>query len=934
MRKINKILSGVAAANIAFGSLASYVAFAEAKYTVSSVSAAKTNPETMAEDKTLADYQSNMEGVSLTGKDGKYQATLDTDEMKSYSSTGGSGMWFALSVTLDKEYDINELAKINGVEVEDARDGWAFAGATKPSEDATSSKYLVLWIDGSNERDITISDLGITITVKHQSTIDAEKAELEAAKTTLKDLISTAESKGYDGKSVEDAGLLNEFNDALSEANTAYAGGTLEDVKGATTRLDNAIKAIEKYLEDSASDAEKAKVDKVKAEIQAILDKTSYTEDDLFPGVWEEYDAAVKEAEEAVDNDELTLEEANRIKEALSSAVANADADAPGKAEVNEAKKTLKETLDGVKYTQDQVGAELWNDLQEAITKANEVMDNKGATLEEVTAAQGTLSAAIDAIDDIVNNSVTLTDTTTGISISGAGIMAEHKFYVSSSTNEDNNAYEFSFALKDSEDKNLSIDDIEASAVKIKVPLTKNFDSVTKVYLYQVSGSKYTAVSSSDMYINDGVLTITSNATSGNYAMSRVALKSDGTVDDSNTGEIETDTVTDSKSQVTLTSDSIDFTNAKLTATIKEDSTSQISVKINVTTKDDGAFSFKGGSAQASVPLTTNTLKNLSKVYVYQVKNDKYTAISSNVAYGRALFDITSNGDFVISAVALNLNEDGTLADSDISTPLFGFVADGEYSKEDFAEVISKNADCDIVITSTGPTGMVEFFFKAGTMELKEGAKYDFSTKFIRDYNSLGEYANDAIKKDSFVMYIDYAYEGDLPAEAQIRMSVGSSYAGQKLYYSQVLSNKIVLVQTVTVDEQGFVTVTQDHCSDYVLTTENIADTNTGTGTGAGTGTGENNKPSTGGDTTPPPTIGDPPEATKPGDNNGGNSGSGSTGGNVNVPDDYVPDPSNPDNADNPNTGVNDVSKPLSIAAFASAFAGAIAVYKKRKSNK
>ena len=50
--------------------------------------------------------------------------------------------------------------------------------------------------------------------------------------------------------------------------------------------------------------------------------------------------------------------------------------------------------------------------------------------------------------------------------------------------------------------------------------------------------------------------------------------------------------------------------------------------------------------------------------------------------------------------------------------------------------------------------------------------------------------------------------------------------AGQTLYYSQKVEAGYTLVQSVKVDSEGYITVKQDHCSTYVVTTKDVSKDN------------------------------------------------------------------------------------------------------------
>lgn len=137
-------------------------------------------------------------------------------------------------------------------------------------------------------------------------------------------------------------------------------------------------------------------------------------------------------------------------------------------------------------------------------------------------------------------------------------------------------------------------------------------------------------------------------------------------------------------------------------------------------------------------------------------------------------------------------------------------------SKDDMAVLISENVTKDVVIKSNNN---VTFTFAKGTMQAVEGKEsYDFSTTINSAYTSDMPYY---ITQHNFVSQINFNYSGKLPAEASIRFPVGTQYAGRTLYYSLMNEDHTFAeVQSVVVDAEGYITVKQNHCSSYVVTTE------------------------------------------------------------------------------------------------------------------
>lgn len=135
---------------------------------------------------------------------------------------------------------------------------------------------------------------------------------------------------------------------------------------------------------------------------------------------------------------------------------------------------------------------------------------------------------------------------------------------------------------------------------------------------------------------------------------------------------------------------------------------------------------------------------------------------------------------------------------------------------ETFANVLKENESKDVVIKSNNN---VTFTFEKGTMKSVEGKEsYDFSTIINSIYSdTMPSY----VTKDNFISQINFNYSGELPAIAYIRIPVGTQYAGKTLYYSYMNNdNTFADTQTVVVDEEGYITVKQDHCSSYVITSQ------------------------------------------------------------------------------------------------------------------
>lgn len=163
----------------------------------------------------------------------------------------------------------------------------------------------------------------------------------------------------------------------------------------------------------------------------------------------------------------------------------------------------------------------------------------------------------------------------------------------------------------------------------------------------------------------------------------------------------------------------------------------------------------------------------------------------------------TSTGNVKSSDISIK-DKDVTVNVSNGSTKI---------SDEQMKTIIEGNKTKDVVIKGTN----YSISFTKGTMQNVTGkTSYDFSLTYNNGvrYNAIKSLAG-----DNLVIQAHYNYEGELPGEATISMNIGKEFAGQTLEYHfyNPKTGKFEYIQDVTVDKDGYVTVKQTHCSDYVL---------------------------------------------------------------------------------------------------------------------
>lgn len=192
-------------------------------------------------------------------------------------------------------------------------------------------------------------------------------------------------------------------------------------------------------------------------------------------------------------------------------------------------------------------------------------------------------------------------------------------------------------------------------------------------------------------------------------------------------------------------------------------------------------------------------------------------------------YNVHSEAD-VISFTPKQVVVDGVVDITDGNTTI---------SNNGFQQILTENQTKDIVIKSNDE---LSFTFGKGTMSAVDNvSNYDFGVKIEKDFSALSTLPSE-VNKNIFIEQIKYNYSGQLPAEAQIRIFVGTQYAGKTLYYSRLYDNGTILnIDAGVVDAEGYLTVKQSHCSTYLITTEKLANTatieNGGTNSGSTTGT-------------------------------------------------------------------------------------------------
>ena len=134
-------------------------------------------------------------------------------------------------------------------------------------------------------------------------------------------------------------------------------------------------------------------------------------------------------------------------------------------------------------------------------------------------------------------------------------------------------------------------------------------------------------------------------------------------------------------------------------------------------------------------------------------------------------------------------------------------------SAEQMEMLLDLNKEKPIVLNGTKYT----LTFPKGALQIANESKdYDFGVRFDagNSYNAIRK-----LSGEKFVLMLDFNHSGLLPGETQININVGMQYAGKTLqyYYYNPNTKELELIKSTITDENGYVTVSQSHCSSYVF---------------------------------------------------------------------------------------------------------------------
>lgn len=116
--------------------------------------------------------------------------------------------------------------------------------------------------------------------------------------------------------------------------------------------------------------------------------------------------------------------------------------------------------------------------------------------------------------------------------------------------------------------------------------------------------------------------------------------------------------------------------------------------------------------------------------------------------------------------------------------------------------------------------------FEEGAMDFVEPNKdtegYDFGIVFNKCIHRA--IIQSLLDQEAIIAHLNF--EGELPAEVEIKIFIGKEYANQSVDYSyyNVKTNKLIFIDTLTVDEDGYITINTTEGADFVFELRNNAE--------------------------------------------------------------------------------------------------------------
>jgi len=257
---------------------------------------------------------------------------------------------------------------------------------------------------------------------------------------------------------------------------------------------------------------------------------------------------------------------------------------------------------------------------------------------------------------------------------------------------------------------------------------------------------------------------------------------------------------------------------------------SRSSTKVILNSVDGCEYSKNGTTWQDS---TTFSGLTAGTTYSFYQRYEATATMEASPA-SEALSVTTSSSSSTSSDSSDDSDDSDATPTPDSSTSLYSYTLTSDNTRilySTMKSLAAGNETSDVTIKQSG----VEITFLKGTMtDSYSQLWYDFG---VTVNDSIREQTAKSLGGDAYVATVHFNYEGTLPGQASIRISLGAANAGKTLsYYRLEEDDTLTFLQTAVADSAGWATVTQESCSDYVfLDSEKAAAAGAATATPADT---------------------------------------------------------------------------------------------------
>ena len=254
-----------------------------------------------------------------------------------------------------------------------------------------------------------------------------------------------------------------------------------------------------------------------------------------------------------------------------------------------------------------------------------------------------------------------------------------------------------------------------------------------------------------------------------------------------------------------------------LTASLRQYTSTSTSIQVTVngsttSSSQNSGNSSVSSSGSSSKPSANKVSKKSGSVSATAINSGK--SVLKDGKSGEKGIVVDEDGKVKVTKDAISS------VDSDRGKIYFVPIIVGTQGKEQFEMVKDKKEY--VVFQAKDEADTVLYSWKFYGKDLKKAEDMNFAIEGSTNAFEGCDYGD-----SSNTVYLSFAHEGELPGKASINYGVGDFFKEDEslnLYLYDEENGEATLVQDDVSCENGYVTMTLEHCSKYILTSEDIKD--------------------------------------------------------------------------------------------------------------